>query len=168
MAEKEGNGQIKINFVSYDVLKTLNDIGPEVARQICRTRAITNNKMIKDKWSLYNIWDKKNITRHFDFSPNPDEKQIEPTEFEYKKPKQSGQALQTDVNDVDSHDDSKIGKTKTEQSHEHDIYENGQERTPIIPKQLNFDGSENFQTFLNKFRSFCDYNIIMTTLLCFV
>ena len=52
MAEKEGRGQVKINFVSYEILKSLNDIGPEIARQICRARAVTNNKLIKDKWSL--------------------------------------------------------------------------------------------------------------------
>ena len=59
MAEKEGKQQIKINFVSFEVLKKLNDIGPEIARQICRARRITNNKLVKENWALYNIWDKK-------------------------------------------------------------------------------------------------------------
>ena len=88
MAEKEGRGQIKINFEPYEVLKNLNDIGPEVARQICRARRITLNKMIKDNWEFYDIWDKKNIVRHFDFTPNPDEKQLEPAEFNYTKSKE--------------------------------------------------------------------------------
>ena len=158
MADKEGKGQIKINFVSFEVLKKLNDIGPELARQICRARRITNNKLIKEDWALYNIWDAKNIIRHFEFSPNPEDKQLEPAEFEYKKSKKVEQAHQTEVNDSDSDDDSKNGKLKTQLNHEHDKHAHGRERTPNIPKQLHFDGSENFQTFLNKFRSFCDYN----------
>ena len=158
MAEKEGRGQVKINFVSYEILKSLNDIGPEIARQICRARAVTNNKLIKDKWSLYYIYDKKNIVRHFDFCPNPDDKQLESAEFDYRKSNHKERAHQTEINDYVSDDDLKSVKTKLGHDREHDKGARGRERTPNIPKQLHFDGSENFQAFLNKFRNFCDYN----------
>ena len=148
MADREGKGQIQINFVSYEVLRKLNDIGPEIARQICRARVIVSNKLIKEKWSLYNIWDKKNLVRHFDFSPNPSDEPLESPDFEYKRTKQDReQAQRADENGYESDDVSKIGKIKSEHHREHDRHAHGRDGMPNIPKQLYFDGSENFQTF---------------------
>ena len=170
MAEKEGRGQIKINFEPYEVLKNLNDIGPEVARQICRARRITLNKVTKDNWEFYDIWDKKNIVRHFDFTPNPDEKQLEPAEFNYTKSKEKSRQ-NSQVHEGNQAEIGEIVTTKKanqKQDHKQESSSQKRGRTPNIPKQISFDGSENFETFRNKFRNFVDFNLFddNTALFC--
>ena len=74
---KEGKGQIKINFVSFEELQQLKGVGKKIAKQICYARRTNRNKLRKDGWKDYPIWDNRNIVRHFDFTPNVDDEPLE-------------------------------------------------------------------------------------------
>lgn len=163
----EGEGKIKINFVKYDELIKLKGIGPRVAKQICRARMGTCNQLRKERWEFYHIWDKKDLTRHFDFTPNPDATQIEDPDFDYKiceEKENSTKKQRVDGGDSMSDTDSEKGaksKTFTKLSNAaYQISENREIKKPNISwvsKTLSFDGTGHFPSFVTKFRSYIDY-----------